>query len=343
MTQANDAPAQAQDGQAAPQAWEDGRPLPALVRAAAPGTDLATWIRANRPLVDDLAVRAGAVLFRDFAVTDSAGFRTVMDALSDRVLEYGERSSPRTEVSDGIYTSTEYPADQHILLHNEQSYTDNWPMRIVFCCERPAERGGRTPLADSRRVLAALRPETVEKFERLGVQYVRNYIPGISLSWQEAFQTEDPEQVAAYCAKAGIAVEWVDGGQLRTRQTRPAIHTHPVSGERTWFNHAVFFHITSLPEEISTGLREALDEEDLPYNTYYGDGTPIEDETLAELRAAFTAETTGFDWERGDVLVVENMITAHAREPFEGARRILAAMSDPVRADADAGEEGAAA
>ncbi|MEV4504233.1 TauD/TfdA family dioxygenase [Streptomyces klenkii] len=324
------------------QQW-DGRTLPALVRAGAPGTDLLPWVRTHRDLIDDLAHRAGAVLFRGFAVTGAAEFRTVMDALSGRVLQYGERSSPRTEVSHGIYTSTEYPADQHILLHNEQSYTDNWPMRIVFCCERPADRGGRTPLADSRRVLAALPPETVAKFERLGVQYVRNYLPGISLAWQEAFQTDDPDRVAAYCAAAGISAEWVDGGHLRTRQVRPAVHTHPVTGERTWFNHAVFFHVTSLPEEVSTGLREALPEEDLPYNTYYGDGTPIEDETLAELRAAYAAETTGFDWEQGDVLLVENMITAHAREPFEGPRRILASMSDPVRPETHAPQAGGAA
>lgn len=311
----------------------DGRTLPALVQADSPGTDLVAWLNRHHALADDLAHRAGAVLFRGFAVTGPADFRTVMDALSDDVLEYGERSSPRTEVSEGIYTSTEYPADQEILLHNEQSYTDNWPMRIVFCCERPALRGGRTPLADSRRVLAALKPETVAAFEQRGVQYVRNYLPGISLSWQEAFQTEDPDQVAAYCAAAGISVEWAEDGHLRTRQVRPAIHSHPVTGERTWFNHAVFFHVTSLPEEVSRGLREALPEEDLPYNTYYGDGGAIEDEVLAELRAAYGAETTGFDWQQGDVLLVENMITAHAREPFDGPRRILAAMSDPVRTD----------
>ncbi|UUU43269.1 TauD/TfdA family dioxygenase [Streptomyces sp. NBC_00162] len=328
MTQLNDLRAGAPSVTVS-QEW-DGRSLPALVRADVPGIGLADWISTRKPLVDDLARRAGAVLFRGFEVTDSAAFRTVMGALSDEVLKYGERSSPRTEVSDNIYTSTEHPADQHILLHNEQSYTENWPLRIVFCCERPADRGGRTPLADSRKVLARLRPQTVAKFERLGVQYVRNYIPGISLSWQETFQTDDPEQVRAYCEGAGISVEWVDGIQLRTRQTRPALHRHPVTGDRTWFNHAVFFHVTSLAEEVCAGLRAALGEENLPYNTYYGDGTPIEDETLAELRAAFTAETTGFDWELGDVLLVENMITAHAREPFEGPRRILAAMSDPV-------------
>ncbi|MEU0398717.1 TauD/TfdA family dioxygenase [Streptomyces sp. NPDC006197] len=328
MTQLNEAPTGTASATVTPR-W-GGHSLPALVRADAPGTDLAAWIRGNGPLIDDLARRAGAVLFRDFAVTGSDTFRSVMDALSDRVLEYGERSSPRTEVEEGIYTSTEHPADQHILLHNEQSYTDNWPLRIVFCCERPADSGGRTPLADSRAVLARLRPETVAKFERLGVQYVRNYIPGISLSWQETFQTDSRDEVAAYCEANGITVEWVDGDQLRTRQSRPALRHHPVTGERTWFNHALFFHVTSLPEEVSAGLRAAFGDENVPYNTYYGDGTPIEDETLAELRAAYAAETTGFDWEKGDVMVVENMITAHAREPFEGPRRILAAMCDPV-------------
>ncbi len=310
--------------------WE-GRVLPALVRAERPGLDLAAWITAHTGTLDQLAHEAGAVLLRGFAVSGPVEFRAAMDALSPRVLDYGERSSPRTEVSSGVYTSTEYPADQHILLHNEQSYTDNWPVRIVFCCERPATTGGRTPLADSRRILAGLDPATVERFERLGVRYVRNYLTGISLPWQEVFQTEDRAEVNAYCERADIVAEWVDADHLRTHQVRPAIHVHPVTGDRTWFNHAVFFHVTSLPEEVSAGLMELLSEEDFPYQTYYGDGSPIEPATLAEIRAVQAAETVAFDWQAGDVLVVENMITAHAREPFEGPRRILAAMSDPIR------------
>lgn len=312
------------------QSWE-GRSLPALVRAERPDLDLAAWITANTGTLDRLAHTAGAVLLRGFAVPGATAFRAVMDALSPAVLNYGERSSPRTEVSTGVYTSTEYPADQHILLHNEQSYTDNWPVRIVFCCERPAAVGGRTPLADSRRVLAALDPATVERFERLGVRYVRNYLRGISLPWQEAFQTDSRSEVDAYCERAGIVADWVGEDHLRTYQQRPAIHTHPATGERTWFNHAVFFHVTSLPEEVSAGLTELLSEDDFPYQTYYGDGTPIEPATLAELRAALDRETVAFTWQTGDVLVVENMITAHAREPFEGPRRILAAMCDPIR------------
>ena len=193
-----------------------------------------------------------------------------MAALSDDVLSYGERSSPRSEVTEGVYTSTEHPADQHIVLHNEQSYTLAWPLRIVFFCEIEPAAGGRTPMADSRKVLARLRPKgDGSEFDRKGVLYQRNYLPGISLPWQTAFQTERREDVEAYCARVPDRGGVVGDNQLRTRQVRPALRTHPVTGERTWFNHALFFHITSLPDEVSAGLRAALDEQDLPYQTAY--------------------------------------------------------------------------
>jgi alpha-ketoglutarate-dependent taurine dioxygenase len=307
----------------------DGRALPALVRAAVPGVDLPSWIADHRATLDELVYAAGAVLLRAFAVDTAAGFAAVMNALSPAVLEYSERSSPRSEVAPGIYTSTDHPADQSIALHNEQSYTLDWPMRIAFCCVTPPGQDGRTPLADSRRVLARLEPRTLARFERDGVLYVRNYLPGISLPWREAFGSGRRADVEAFCAERQIACEWLDGDRLRTRQVRPAVHVHPHTGERTWFNHALFFHVTSLPGDIAAGLRAALPPGDLPYNTFYGDGAPFEDAVLAQLRAAYAAQTLAFDWRAGDVLVIENMLTAHGREPFAGPRRILAAMADP--------------
>lgn len=309
--------------------WLDSA-LPTLVRANLPGLDLAAWITENRAEVARLAHTAGAVLFRGFAVDSADDFKVVMEALTNGGLPYGERSSPRTEVMEGIYTSTEHPADQPILLHNEQSYTTDWPLHIVFHCRTEPTRGGRTPLADSRKVLARLRPETVAAFEERGIRYVRNYVPGLSLSWHEAFGTDRREDVEAYGLRNDIQVEWIGEDQLRTSQLRQAVRRHPVTGEHTWFNHALFFHATSLPPEVRDGLLSALDEADLPYNTYYGDGGRIEESVLAELRAAYEAETTSFAWREGDVLMVENMLVAHAREPFEGPRRILTAMATQI-------------
>jgi alpha-ketoglutarate-dependent taurine dioxygenase len=307
-----------------------GRPLPALVRAGEPGVDLAEWLAGNAEQVHELACTAGAVLLRGFRVVDHVDFHAAMRAMSSDILDYGERSSPRIQVSEGVYTSTEYPATERILPHNEQSYTTDWPTRIVFFCQQEPTKDGRTPLTDSRRVLARLDPVVVERFRRAGVRYVRNYLPGISLSWQEAFQTGSRAEVEDYCRRRDITAEWVSDEQLRTTQVRPAVHRHPVTGAETWFNHAHFFHVSSLPTEVSEGLLAALDEEDLPYNTYYGDGAAIEPGVVAGIHAAMDAETVAFDWKQGDVLVVDNMITAHARESFEGPRRILTAMSDPI-------------
>lgn len=309
--------------------WQ-GRSLPCLVRAENTDADLAEWVSKHASEVHALSRTAGALLLRGFGVRDHTDFHAVMRVLSSHILDYGERSSPRTLVSKGIYTSTDYPREERIFPHNEQSYNIDGPTRIVFFCERPPTRGGRTPLVDSRRVLGRLSPKTVQRFRRAGVRYVRNYMPGISLPWQEAFQTDSRSDVEEYCRHADIATEWVSDCQLRTIQVRPAIRTHPVTGEETWFNHAHFFHVSSLPEEVSAGLLQAVEEEDLPYNTYYGDGAAIEPDALAEIRAAMDAETVSFDWRQGDVLVVDNMLTAHGREPFEGPRRILTAMSDPI-------------
>ncbi|MGY3621910.1 amino acid adenylation domain-containing protein [Bradyrhizobium sp. USDA 10063] len=306
-----------------------GTALPTRISAQVPGLSLADWVGTRRDEVEHHLRQCGGVLFRGFQVEGIGDFQRFARAIASELIQYGERSSPRTELAEGIYTSTDHPSDQPILLHNEQSYTLNWPMRIMFFCEQPALKNGRTPLADSRRVLARLSPATVEKFEHLGVLYTRNYLPGISLPWTEVFQTTDRGAVEAYCRAASLDFEWLDGERLRTRQIRHAVRVHPVTDERTWFNHALFFHVTGLPDEISRSLRAAVADEDLPYNTYYGDGSPIEDAVLRELREAYDAETTSFEWRQGDVLLLDNMLVAHGREPFEGSRKVRTAMTDP--------------
>ena len=303
---------------------------PILVQSLAPELMLAAWIGEHRDEVQSMLCDNGAVLFRGFDVRDAGAFRAGAQSISPHLIQYGERSSPRTQVADDVYTATDHPRDQPIVLHHEQSYTLNWPMKIMFFCECPATYRGRTPTAANRRVLDRLPSQMIERFAEKGVMYLRNYLPGISLSWQEAFQTDSKEKVEAHCKKNRIEAEWTNEGVLRTRQVRPAFRNHPITGETLFFNHALFFHVTSLPDRVKFDLLATISKESLPYNTYYGDGSPLEDETLESLRSAFDAETRAFDWQAGDVLVLDNMLVAHGREPFEGARRVLTVMADPV-------------
>jgi alpha-ketoglutarate-dependent taurine dioxygenase len=71
--------------------------------------------------------------------------------------------------------------------------------------------------------------------------------------------------------------------------------------------------------------------ENLPYNTFYGDGSEIPDEVIAHLMTAYDSQTVKFGWQAGDLLLLDNMLVAHGRSRFTGERKILTAMGDEIR------------
>jgi alpha-ketoglutarate-dependent taurine dioxygenase len=304
--------------------------LPLLVEPAIAGVELAAWARDHRDEIARKLRKHGGILFRGFGLSGTAAFQEAVRAISGELLEYRERSSPRSAVADRVYTSTDYPADQPIFLHNENSYQQTWPMRLFFYCHVEPEQGGATPLADVRRIYQRLDPEIRDRFVAKEWAYVRNFGDGFGLPWQTVFQTDDKAAVESYCRQKGIELEWREGDRLRTRAIRPAAVRHPETGEMVWFNHATFFHVSTLTETIREELlREFEREEDLPANSYYGDGTPIEPEVLDRLRQLYHEETVSFPWRKGDLLMLDNMLVAHGRAPFEGERQVLVAMAHP--------------
>jgi alpha-ketoglutarate-dependent taurine dioxygenase len=304
---------------------------PLLIAAAGAAVRLVDWLETYRDRVDRWLIDRGALLFRGFGVDSPAHFRAVAAACSRELLTYSERSSPRTLVEEHVYTSTDYASDQSIFPHNEHSYAKRFPGRICFGCLVPAASGGETPIVDCRRVLRRIPAEIQARFhDRQGWLYVRNFGEGIGLPWRTVYQTESRADVEQYCRANGIAFEWKSEDRLRTTQVRPVTMRHPATGEEIWFNHATFFNVGTLPEAFRSTLLQLFAVEDLPNNTYYGDGTPLEPETLRILQEAYLTEQVVFPWQRGDVLLLDNIRTAHARHPYSGARQVLVSMADPV-------------
>jgi alpha-ketoglutarate-dependent taurine dioxygenase len=163
--------------------------------------------------------------------------------------------------------------------------------------------------------------------------FVRNYHDLPERRWQTVFQTESRAEVEAYCTESKVHCEWTPGNQLRTRRVLPAVMRHPVTGEHSWFNHVAFFHVTTLPPRIQSFIRSTYGEQDFPNNTYYGDGSPIDDDTIRALQDAYRSETVSFPWLKGDVLLVDNISTAHARNSFTGPRQILVSLANPITRD----------
>ncbi|QUX92160.1 hypothetical protein CYL31_12390 [Marinomonas sp. A3A] len=279
--------------------------------------------------VENHLLKSGGLLFRGGDLLGEAEFQEFAKTFGFPLLDYEFGSTPRTDLGEGVYTTTEYPAHQVIPLHNEQAYTLNWPMKIWFHCIEPAHTEGETPIADSRKVYQRIPVRIRERFAEKKLMYVRNYGNGLDLPWEKVFSTEDPKQVEAFCRQNQIDFEWKGDGELRTRQICQSVAQHPITQEWVWFNQAHLFHVSNLDAHIRETLLSIVEEEDLPRNVYYGDGTPIEDSVLDEIRGVLDSCMVKFPWQKGDVLMLDNMLVAHARSRFSGPRKVVVAMAEP--------------
>ncbi|MEV4969076.1 TauD/TfdA family dioxygenase [[Kitasatospora] papulosa] len=307
--------------------WAPKEVTPTDAGAEATPQGLIGHLRDTADLTDLLA-RHKALIFRGFGVTRDA-LEEVMDLLLPNRLAYVHGNSPRTKVGDNVYTSTEYPQEYTISMHNEMSYAHQWPARLMFFCDQEPETGGATPVVDGVRWLAALDPEVRESFAG-GVRYSQNLHGGRGLgkSWQDTFETESRSEVETFLKSAEADWEWRGDGSLRVSQLRPATIRHPATGAELWFNQADQWHAAGLGDETAAALYEIMAPEDLPQSVTFADGSPIPDHYVTQIRDRGLDSAVDVDWRTGDVLLIDNMLVGHGRRPYTGSRRVLVAMSD---------------
>ncbi|MHC3455299.1 MULTISPECIES: TauD/TfdA family dioxygenase [Streptomyces] len=291
------------------------------------------WLRAHRDAIRAELLNSGALLLRGLPVRDAADFALARDVLIEQRAGYKEKATPRTDFGEGVFSSTDLPAVQPIRLHNENSYTLDFPGTLLFCCVTAPEEGGATTVGDMREALRLLPAGLRERFEAAGWLLVRNYSELAGLPWYKSFATEDEAVVEEYCRRNTIGAQWLEDGALRTRQVRSAVVTHPVTGERVWFNHFAFWNQWTLDPDVRDVLVETYGADGLPFNTALGDGGVLTREEVDAINAVYDRVTVRESWQPGDLMLVDNILCAHGREAFRGDRKILVAMGDPVPLD----------
>lgn len=277
--------------------------------------------------IDRMLVKEKALVFRGFCLTTET-LDPVLDLLLPQRLAYVHGNSPRSKVGDNLYTSTEYPPEFTISMHNELSYADRWPARLAFFCERAPTTGGATPVVDGSVWLESLDPDVRDAF-RQGVRYTQNLHDGVGFgkSWQDTFEMDQRDLVEAFLASTGATWQWRPDGGIRISMVRPATIRHPVSGTEVWFNQSDQWHTAALDAEIAAALTEMYSIEELPQSVTFADGSPIPAEHVLQVRDRGLAAAVDVDWRAGDLLVIDNVLLAHGRRPFTGPRRVLVAMS----------------
>jgi alpha-ketoglutarate-dependent taurine dioxygenase len=302
---------------------------PAVLRAGAPA-DPAAWAGEHRDALRAAVVEHGSLLVRGLGLRDATQVADVVGRLTDGLMAEREAFAPRQPQPGGLYSSTPWPANQPMCMHHELSYALEFPGLLLFACLTAPAEGGATAVADAPTVLEALPEDLVARFERDGWLLLRTYNDEIGAPWSEAFGTADRGEVEAYCRANGIEAEWLPDGGLRTRQRRSAVVRHPVSGRRCWFNQVAFLNEWTLAPEVREYLVDVYGPDGLPFTTAFGDGQPIGEDVVALLNATYEQHTAREPWQDGDLLLVDNVRTAHSREAYSGPREVLVALADPV-------------
>ncbi|MRW93281.1 amino acid adenylation domain-containing protein [Duganella sp. FT80W] len=300
------------------------RPFPLVVEGSS-DIDPVAWARTQRDFIDSALARHGGILFRNFGLDTPQQFENFAEVIEPELYgNYGDL--PKKEGGRNTYRSTPYPEQQMILFHNESAHLDRWPRKQWFYCELPSAVGGATPIVDCREMLRRLPPELVAEFESKELLYVRTFTDRLDVPWREFFKTSSHAEVEARLALAGIEWRWLKNDELQTSTRCPAVITHPVTGERVFFNQVQLHHVSCLEEDGRNDLLSLVGAERMPRQVYFGDGSVIPDQTMAIIGQAYEDCAVRFDWRKGDVVMLDNMLAAHARDPFEGPRKIVVAM-----------------
>jgi alpha-ketoglutarate-dependent taurine dioxygenase len=307
---------------------------PPVLRIGAVG-DATSWAAEHRHVVRAAVEQHGALLVRGLGLRDVAHAGAAFRALAPDLIAETEAFAPRQEHSPGVYSGTKWPQNQPMCMHHELSYTIEPPSLMLFACLAAPDSGGATAVADGPTVLDALPRDLVDRFEREGWLLTRNYNEEIGTSVAEAFGTEDRGAVESWCRAAAIECEWQPDGGLRTRQRRSAVVRHPATGRRTWFNQIAFLNEWTLAPEVREYLVDVYGEDGLPFTTRYGNGDPVGEDVVHLLNEVYEAHTAREPWQAGDLLVVDNIRTAHSREAFTGSREVVVGMADAVRLTGD--------
>lgn len=155
---------------------------------------------------------------------------------------------------------------------------------------------------------------------------------------EETRRQKIENQIKRYGRGEHTTWEWTDDNQTLVLTHRlPAIRTQPGTDLPTLFTGLAAYYKNFIdPKSPNAGRRNVTQQ-------LFGDGSPIPEKYLQKLAQITDEIRVLHRWQEGDVLVYDNVIAQHGRQPWEGEqedRVVLASLWDASVPGRFAGSKG---
>lgn len=285
----------------------------------------------------------GTLLFRGLPIHNAHDFSKFAHAFGYSPHEIIGIVVERGLLAPNVAPANESPKEVLIYNHNESPQVPHAPEYIFFYCHKAPEIGGETPISSSIELFYRAQQEIPEFITQLATKGIlskvtykvdKQYEGGSTLAQafgKEIVDVDDNatrlEKIEAQIRRYGrgkhTSWEWSDDGSTLTLAHRlPAIRTQQGTNLPTLFTGLAAYYKNA---QVNSSARKN------PTTQSYGDGTPIEEEYLKKLAEITDEIRVLHKWQEGDVLVYDNVIAQHGRQPWggeQGDRVVLASLFD---------------
>ncbi|CAI6338316.1 unnamed protein product [Periconia digitata] len=288
----------------------------------------------------------GTLLFRGLPIHSADDFSQFAHAFGYSPHEIIGIVVDRPLLAPNVAPANEAPKEVLIYNHNESPQVPHAPEYIFFYCHSAPQVGGETPISSSLELFARAKTEIPEFIEELATKGIKSrvtykvekqYDGGSTLKQAFGKTIEDgdeektrrqkvEEQIIRYGRGEHTTWEWQDNGEtLILTHHLPAIRTHPATNLPTLFTGLAAYYKNFIDPRSSNSGRRNITQQ------LYGDGSPIPNEYLKKLAEITDKIRVLHKWQQGDVLVYDNVISQHGRQPWGGKqddRVVLASLWD---------------
>ena len=299
----------------------------------------------------------GAIIFRGFEINNTLEFEEIALTICPNLKTEYLGTSPRNPKTTYVFSASEFPSHYPVMQHCEMSFLPNPPKKLMFFCEQEADFGGETPLCDFRKISIEMDPSIRKEFEEKGIKLIRNYSSPSKKknskfqlkSWTDIFKTTDKNIVEQKCKENNTRAKWTNDDHLILINQNNAFRVDSENDQKIWFNHLLSFHPYSSVIEYKKIAQKQKDFRSYKYyallkimvgynnliqnptkrplHAQFGDGTEIPKKYIEHIQELVWKNLFFLDWQKGDIVLIDNFTTSHGRMPYKGNRKIHIAWS----------------